>query len=124
MSNLPDSEKTLQEQCYGTCWGAEQRIMELEYHIHKLVTRLEAADKLRAAMQDIANLEGAPSIDVSGDLRFGLHCGVEDRDCTDRYESADFGWSQGVERTLEWATLEAAHALAAFDAAGKETLCP
>ena len=72
--------------------------------------RLER-DRLRVALQLIASGEDAPDLEVEGDARSGLHCGVEDRDCRDRYEGADFGYTVGVEKTLEWARNEANAAL-------------
>jgi|GEM_PF-4618465 len=68
-------------------------------------------DRLRVALQLIASGEDAPDLEVEGDARSGLHCGVEDRDCRDRYEGADFGYTVGVEKTLEWARNEANAAL-------------
>lgn len=56
-----------------------------------------------------------PLVDAAvDDMQVGLYCGVEDRSCQDRYEGADFGWSQGVERDLEWSRNEANHALLTF----------
>jgi len=66
---------------------------------------------LREALSRIHACTDSPDIDVSGEYQKGLHCGVEDRDCQDRYDGADYGWSQGVERTIEWAQNEAAFAL-------------
>ena len=63
------------------------------------------------ALKRIAECEDAPDIDIGGEAQFGLHCGVEDRSCSDRYEGADYGYSRGVERGLEWAVNEAKHAL-------------
>lgn len=74
----------------------------------------EAIKEAHKALLRLQTCEGSPDIDVSGEARFGLHCGVEDRDCQDRYDGADFGYSQGVEKTLEWAVNEAKAALAAF----------
>jgi hypothetical protein len=64
-----------------------------------------------AALKRIAEGEDAPDIDATGEWRFGLHCGVEDRDCQDRYDGADYGHTVGVEKGLEWASNEAKHAL-------------
>ncbi len=63
------------------------------------------------ALKRIAECEYSPDIDIGGEYQFGLHCGVEDRGLSDRYQSADFGYSRGVEATLEWASNEAKHAL-------------
>ena len=71
----------------------------------------QEVDRLKEALQRISDGTDAPDIDISGEWQTGLHCGVEDRDCQDRYEGADYGYSQGVERTLEWAGNEADYAL-------------
>lgn len=68
--------------------------------------------RLRAALQRIANCEDAPDIDATGIRQTGLHCGVEDRSCRDRYEGADYGHTVGAEKALEWAKNEADFALA------------
>ena len=68
---------------------------------------------LEEALRRIANLEDAPDIDASGEWRLGMHCGVEDRGCSDRYEGADYGHTVGCEKALEWAQNEAKAALAA-----------
>lgn len=68
--------------------------------------------KLREALERIKNGENAPDIDIGGEAQFGLHCGVEDKSCRDRYEGADYGYSRGVEAALEWAANEASQALA------------
>lgn len=67
--------------------------------------------RLSEALQRIASFTDAPDIDPIGDIQFGLHCGVEDRNCSDRYEGADFGYTQGVERAFEWVKNEATYAL-------------
>ena len=63
------------------------------------------------ALKRIAELEDAPEIDATGEWRFGLHCGVEDRNCSDRYDGADYGHAVGVEKGLEWASNFAKSAL-------------
>ena len=70
----------------------------------------------KLALLRISECKDAPDIDPVGDVEFGLHCGVEDRSCTDRYDGANFGYAQGVERTLEWSSNEAKHALEAAKA--------
>ena len=67
--------------------------------------------KALAALHRIAECKDAPAIDPTGECETGLHCGVEDRDCRDRYEGANYGYAQGTERALEWAVNEAKHAL-------------
>jgi hypothetical protein len=70
------------------------------------------AEILEQSLVRIANAESAPDIDIGGEMQFGLHCGVEDRGCSDRYDGADYGYSRGVTRALEWAVNEAAHTIA------------
>ena len=53
-----------------------------------------------------------PEIDAEGQIQLGLHCGVEDRACADRYQGANYGYACGVDRALEWARNEAQAALA------------
>lgn len=49
---MSESEKTIQEQCYGTCWGAQQRIDELTQQLNAANERIkrleEAGDRLAA----------------------------------------------------------------------------
>ena len=43
---MSESEKTIQEQCYGICWGAQQRIDELTQQLNtanERIKRLEEA---------------------------------------------------------------------------------
>ena len=78
------------------------------------MNKYDALDLAIAALKRIAACEDAPDIDATGDWRCGLHCGVEDRDCQDRYEGADYGHTVGVEKGLEWASNEAKSALEAL----------
>ena len=82
-----------------------------------MVSEIDALKARIARLEDglnrIAIREDAPDIDAGGEIQFGLHCGVEDRGCTDRYDGADYGYSCGAERALEWASNEAKHALKA-----------
>jgi len=50
---MSESEKTIQEQCYGTCWGAQQRIDELTQQLNaanKRIKRLESVENSHAAV--------------------------------------------------------------------------
>jgi len=38
---VSESEKTIQEQCYGTCWGAQQRIDELTQQLNAANERIK-----------------------------------------------------------------------------------
>ncbi len=53
---IMSDNKTLQEQCYGECWGAQQRIEELEAQIIQLRYRQDIHDNLIKRMQQ----EGKP----------------------------------------------------------------
>jgi hypothetical protein len=70
------------------------------------------AARLREALERISKCEDAPAIDATGEWQTGLHCGVEDRDCRDRYDGAEYGHTVGVEKALEWASNAARAALA------------
>lgn len=61
---------------------------------------------LRDALTRIIECENAPDSEIGGEARLGLHCGVEDRSCSDRYEGADYGYAQGVDQALKWAVKE------------------
>ena len=97
-------------------WEEESRaitraVANLAEKNNEIATKEAELARLREALQRISDGTDAPDIDLSGDWQTGLYCGVEDRDCQDRYEGADYGYSQGVERTLEWAGNEADYAL-------------
>ena len=50
---MSESEKTIQEQCYGTCWGAQQRIDELTQQLNaanKRIKRFESVENSHAAV--------------------------------------------------------------------------
>jgi molecular chaperone GrpE (heat shock protein) len=38
---VSESEKTIQEECYGTCWGAQQRIDELTQQLNSANDRIK-----------------------------------------------------------------------------------
>ena len=96
----------------------EELLLKLAQQIGLGVEQKERAEKaeaacaqMREALTRIANCIGAPDRDVGGEWQNGLHCGVEDRGCQDRYQGADFGHAVGVERSLEWASSEAESSL-------------
>lgn len=66
-----------------------------------------ALREMAEGLERIASCADAPDIDPCGDEQVGLHCGVEDRQLRDLYETADYGYTQGAERILEWAISEA-----------------
>ncbi len=50
---MSESENTIQEQCYGTCWGAQQRIDELTQQLNAAndrIKRLESVENIHAAV--------------------------------------------------------------------------
>jgi alpha-D-ribose 1-methylphosphonate 5-triphosphate synthase subunit PhnI len=50
---MSESKKTIQEQCYGTCWGAQQRIDELTQQLNaanERIKRLESVENSHAAV--------------------------------------------------------------------------
>lgn len=67
---------------------------------------------LTDALKRIANCEDAPNLTPSGVILEGLNCGVEDR-CiqSEGYDAASFGYTEGTEAALIWATNEANSAL-------------
>ena len=82
-------------------------------------TRAELEEQRRELLDALAKIrdcDDAPIIDPSGDVEFGLHCGVEDRQCEDRYEGANYGYAQGSEKTREWACNIASSAIARVEA--------
>jgi len=61
---MSESEKTIQEQCYGTCWGAQQRIDEL-------TQQLNAANERISKLYDyVAALETGGDL-MANELSFG-----------------------------------------------------
>ena len=53
---MSESEKTIQEECYGTCWGAQQRIDELNQQLNAANERIkrleEAGDEMEKYCRD------------------------------------------------------------------------
>ena len=81
---------------------------ELRFFIHEVWKRDPVVTQLRAnqqvlmdALTDLSDFEDAPDL-AAKDMRFGLHCGLEDKDIMDRYSAADYGWLDCEERYLEW----------------------
>ena len=58
--------------------------------------------KMKEALVRISKLHNAPDPHLMGDAETGIHCGVEDTGCNDRYEGANYGYSCGVENMEEW----------------------
>jgi YgiT-type zinc finger domain-containing protein len=72
------------------------------------------ADKIQiltAALQRIAACKDSPDLDPGEEIQLGLNCGVEDRCIDNIYEAASFGYTEGAEDVMEWATNEASLAL-------------
>jgi len=96
-------------------WWSPETVRAYDKEIAEQKQRADAAERacaeMRSSLERIKNATDSPEIYISGDYQIGLHCGVEDSSLGDRYEGADYGYSQGVERTLEWAINEASSAL-------------
>jgi outer membrane murein-binding lipoprotein Lpp len=48
---VSESEKTIQEECYGTCWGAQQRIDELTQQLNLANERIKQLEQENDAMR-------------------------------------------------------------------------
>ena len=48
---MSESEKTIQEECYGTCWGAQQRIDELNKQLNLANDRIKRLEEAGDAME-------------------------------------------------------------------------
>ena len=54
---MSESEKTIQEECYGTCWGAQQRIDDLTQQLN---SANECIKRLKEALEATAKVIGPP----------------------------------------------------------------
>lgn len=61
---------------------------------HDLANRCQVAE-FRVGMLEATAKEAAEN--PCGDYYLGLHCGIEDRDITDRYDAVDYGWECAFE---------------------------
>jgi alpha-D-ribose 1-methylphosphonate 5-triphosphate synthase subunit PhnI len=52
---MSESEKTIQEQCYGTCWGAQQRIDELTQQLNAANERIKRLDSVENSHAAVLN---------------------------------------------------------------------
>lgn len=104
-------------------WWSPETVHAYQQELSTAKAALDEArkdkERLESGLTRIAQCIDAPDVDVGGEWQAGLHCGVEDRLCRDRYDGADYGHTVGAERTREWAVNEACHALkrTAIDAA-------
>ena len=48
---MSESEKTIQEECYGTCWGAQQRIDELTQQLNLANERIKRLEEVGDKME-------------------------------------------------------------------------
>jgi len=71
-------------------------------HISTANTRPPEMQGVEELAKRLLESESFPDEDISGEYQVGLHCGVEDRGCCDRYDGADYGYAQGVEACAEW----------------------
>ena len=73
--------------------------------VKELLVRHDSAkaevERLRGVLDRIHALDDFP--ELTSTMRTGLFCGVEDRNLTDRYEGAGYGWEDAAERCAEWA---------------------
>ena len=103
----------------GCTWGRDKRLCAERladcWNALAGIQNPAAIPEVVEALKRIANCTDAPDIDATGEWRFGLHCGVEDRDCQNRYDGADYGHTVGVEKALEWASNEAKYALSKLE---------
>ena len=60
------------------------------------VDLLEAGEK---AIKDLERIKGC--FDELEYHRFGMGCGLEDRDIIDRYEAMEYGWERAIEQVAE-----------------------
>jgi hypothetical protein len=49
---MSESEKTIQEECYGTCWGAQQRIDELAQQLNAANERIKRLEEVGDALYE------------------------------------------------------------------------
>jgi hypothetical protein len=50
---MSESEKTIQEECYGTCWGAQQRIDELTQQLNAANERIKRLESVENSHADV-----------------------------------------------------------------------
>jgi len=55
---MSESEKTIQEQCYGTCWGAQQRIDELTQQLNAANDRIKRLEEVGVELRECASWVG------------------------------------------------------------------
>ena len=98
---LPDGEQlrsgNLCEKCKCADWCAEHGCWALTECINS--GQVSAAQVVAHA--DAGELPPLPApfeIEWPSLHPHGLGCGVEDRDITDRYEAAEYGWQDGVDK--------------------------
>ena len=98
---MSESEKTIQEQCYGTCWGAQQRIDELTQQLNaanERIKRLESVENSHAAvlnaidnwMRQHQAKEAKPCIKQLK-TKSCIYCMKVECECSDFDVSADMG---------------------------------
>lgn len=61
------------------------------------------SDERRLLMQALDTTATGDEMNNTGKWRVGLHCGLEDRNITNRYQACDYGFDAGADRALEWA---------------------
>lgn len=77
-------------------------------------------DKLVTALEDAVTNMGHDAVEGVGEWETGMHCGLEDRGITDRYEACRYGHDVALEKVQEWIIDGLTEALAAYRKAEKE----
>lgn len=52
---MSDTPRTLQEECYGTCWAACERIEELEAQVKAYANRIKRLEEAAQRVDDAAH---------------------------------------------------------------------
>ncbi len=71
--------------------------------------------RYREALEDAVNHFESDSVQGSGDYHFGIHCGLEDVNITDRYEACDYGHGCAVRRVRDEIIIYLEQALSNLD---------
>lgn len=87
----------------GVCVGEHVAITLAMEAADRLVGYRACIETERERCAKIAeNLDDFPDLHA-GQMRFGLRCGLEDREIGCPYEAAEYGFEDAIERCLEWA---------------------
>lgn len=53
---MSDTTKTIQEECYGICWGAQQRIDELTQYLNESNQRIKRLEEAYSATEAVRTI--------------------------------------------------------------------